>query len=379
MAAKSDKRRYGTHVTTPAGKRIYLSGGSRKELADKVAQARVNLGMGVDISDATTFRQYAETWRKAYKVGKIRENSLATLDTNLYTHVIPFFGDRKLRDIKPLDIQLFLGSISQYSKSTQDKCFQIVRGILRSAAENGLLLRSPVTSNDKTGGATAEEEEPLTPAQCRALLAATYGTRAYLFCLLALTCGLRRSEILGLMWEDIDLEAGTLTVCHTKTFAGQDNDAPVLEDTKSDAGRRTITLPAITVAALMEERQRNTSPYVLCMKNGKSLTRSSYRGLWAIVENRTAAGGRKIGDRKATCKGGTATVSLDFTCHPHQLRHTCITNWFEQGLDLKQVQYLAGHSTPTMTLKVYTHYRKTVRAQETAGQVRKAADYLGAV
>ena len=226
MAAKSDKRRYGTHVTTPAGKRIYLSGGSRKELADKVAQARVNLGMGVDISDATTFRQYAETWRKAYKVGKIRENSLATLDTNLYTHVIPFFGDRKLRDIKPLDIQLFLGSISQYSKSTQDKCFQIVRGILRSAAENGLLLRSPVTSNDKTGGAAAEEEEPLTPAQCRALLAATYGTRAYLFCLLALTCGLRRSELLGLMWEDIDLEAGTLTVCHTKTFAGQDNDAP---------------------------------------------------------------------------------------------------------------------------------------------------------
>ena len=91
---KSNKKRYGTHVTTHTGNRVYLSGGSRKELADKVAQARVELGVGVDISDATTFRQYAETWRKAYKVGKIRENSLATLDTNLYTHVIPFFGDR---------------------------------------------------------------------------------------------------------------------------------------------------------------------------------------------------------------------------------------------------------------------------------------------
>ena len=61
MATKSNKKRYGTHVTTHTGKRVYLSGGSRKELAYKVAQARVELGVGVDISDATTFRQYAET------------------------------------------------------------------------------------------------------------------------------------------------------------------------------------------------------------------------------------------------------------------------------------------------------------------------------
>lgn len=377
MATKSNKKRYGTHVTTHTGKRVYLSGGSRKELADKVAQARVELGVGVDISDATTFRQYAETWRKAYKVGKIRANSLATLDTNLYSHVIPFFGDRKLRDIKPLDIQLFLGSISQYSKSTQDKCFQIVRGILRSAAENGLLLRSPVTSNDKTGGATAEEEEPLTPAQCRALLAATHGTRAYLFCLLALTCGLRRSEILGLMWEDVDLQAGKLTVRHTKVFPGKANDAPVLEMTKSDASQRVLPLPAIAAAALVEEKARSKSPYVLSMRDGSSLTRSSYRGLWATVERRTATADRSVGEQFGTCKGGTITVSLDFDCHPHQLRHTCITNWFEQGLDIKQVQYLAGHSTPTMTLKIYTHYRQKVRDQETIHQVRKAADYLG--
>ena len=377
MATKSNKKRYGTHVTTHTGKRVYLSGGSRKELADKVAQARVELGVGVDISDATTFRQYAETWRKAYKLGKIREASQATLDTNLYKHVIPFFGDRRLRDIKQMDIQLFLGSIGQYSKSTQDKCFQIVKSIFRSAAENGYIMRSPVTDTDKTGGATAEEEEPLTPDQCRALLAATYGTRAYLFCLLALTCGLRRSELLGLMWEDVDLQAGKLTVWHTKVFPGKANDAPVLEMTKSDASQRVLPLPAIAAAALVEEKARSKSPYVLSMGNGKSLTRSSYRGLWATVERRTATADRSVGEQFGTCKGGTITVSLDFDCHPHQLRHTCITNWFEQGLDLKQVQYLAGHSTPTMTLKIYTHYRQTVRDRETIHQVRKAADYLG--
>lgn len=379
MAMKSNKKRYGTHVTTHTGKRVYLSGGSRKELNDKVAQARVELGVGVDISNATTFRQYAEVWRKSYKLGKIRENSLATLDTNLYSHVIPFFADRKLRDIKQLDIQLFLGSISQYSKSTQDKCFQIVKSILRSAAENGYIMRSPVTSTDKTGGAAAEEEEPLTPEQCRALLAAVSGTRAYLFCLLALTCGLRRSEILGLMWGDVDLQAGKLTVRHTKVFPGQANDAPVLEMTKTDASQRTLPLPTITTAALAAEKARSKSPYVLSMRDGKSLTRSSYRGLWATVERRTATADRSVGEQFASCKGGTITVNLDFTCHPHQLRHTCITNWFEQGLDLKQVQYLAGHSTPTMTLRIYTHYRQTVRDRETMHQVRKAADYLGDV
>ncbi|MBR5115051.1 MAG: tyrosine-type recombinase/integrase [Oscillospiraceae bacterium] len=53
-----------------------------------------------------------------------------------------------------------------------------------------------------------------------------------------------------------------------------------------------------------------------------------------------------------------------------------MTKLFEQGLDIKQVQYLAGHATPEMTMRVYTHYREKQRAADTAEQVRAGVDYL---
>ena len=61
--------------------------------------------------------------------------------------------------------------------------------------------------------------------------------------------------------------------------------------------------------------------------------------------------------------------SLDFHVTPHQLRHTYITRLFESGLDIKEIQYLAGHSTIDMTLRVYTHYQHESRKKETAQKV----------
>ena len=56
----------------------------------------------------------------------------------------------------------------------------------------------------------------------------------------------------------------------------------------------------------------------------------------------------------------------------HILRHTYITRLFEAGLDIKEIQHLAGHSTVEMTLSVYTHYDHISRAEETASKVRAA-------
>ena len=56
----------------------------------------------------------------------------------------------------------------------------------------------------------------------------------------------------------------------------------------------------------------------------------------------------------------------------HILRHTYITSMFEAGLDIKEIQYLAGHSTVDMTLRVYTHYDRLSRSAKTAEKVREA-------
>ena len=65
--------------------------------------------------------------------------------------------------------------------------------------------------------------------------------------------------------------------------------------------------------------------------------------------------------------------TLDFHVHPHLLRHTRITRWFEQGLDIKEIQYLAGHSSVDITLDIYTHYQKDQRLSDTAEKIRAAS------
>ena len=63
---------------------------------------------------------------------------------------------------------------------------------------------------------------------------------------------------------------------------------------------------------------------------------------------------------------------IDSALTPHILRHTYCTRLFEAGFDIKEIQYLMGHSTPDMTMKIYTHYSKRSRFSETAAHIREA-------
>ena len=135
-------------------------------------------------------------------------------------------------------------------------------------------------------------------------------------------------------------------------------------------------MPTTLRAFLEQERARSSSPYVLSMENGSSLTKSSFRRMWSAIEVRTASEGRPLGSTVSGGREGPIKVSLDFPCHPHQLRHTCITQWVESGMKVKQAQYLAGHSTLEMTLRVYSHYRQKTQEPEIASMVNDATAYL---
>lgn len=376
MATTTKKKRHATHITLPSGKRIYVSAKTKEELDAKVTQAKMEMGVGVDLGDNTLFKDLALMWVNVYKKPKLRISSYLSVERMLLTYILPFFGDMKVRDVKPMHIQLFMGTIQHLSRSSQTKCLQYVSAILRTAVDNGLIFKSPVTSRDKASGPPAKKIEPLTRDQARALLEAVKGTRAYTFCFLALSTGMRRSEIVGLMWEDIDFERGFLTVQHSKVFPGNRDLAPVTTLLKTEAGHRVIPLFPELLAYLEEERKRSNSPYVMSMENGESLSSASFRSMWKLIEARTATEDRPLGTVVKGSKYGDYAISLDFNCHPHQLRHTCITQWVESGMDFKEVQYLAGHSSLNMTLKVYAHYRQSSRAAETALRVGNANAYL---
>ena len=122
----------------------------------------------------------------------------------------------------------------------------------------------------------------------------------------------------------------------------------ISDELKTNAGRRDVPLTAALEAHLAAEKERSHSQYILAMQNHQPLTQSSYKSMWRLIE-------RELPEKRVTA---------------HILRHTYITRLFEAGLDIKEIQYLAGHSSVDMTLRVYTHYDRASREQKTIDKVR---------
>ena len=280
---------------------------------------------------------------------------------------LPYLKGVPLKKVTPMQIQLILGNLSGQSKSLNDKAIQILRGIFNAAVDNNLIAKSPVPLRLRSGGIATKEKAALTVEQSRQLLNAVFGTRAYLFCLIALQTGLRRGEICGLMWSDIDFDAQIIHVQHNAIFTNAQT--VVSSDLKTAAARRDIPIPPTLLALLTSEKNGSESPFVLHMDNGGALSQTSFSNLWNMVRRRTVDNPNDLG---TPARNSKMVRSLDFHVTPHQLRHTYITRLFESGLDIKEIQYLAGHTTIDMTLRVYTHYQHESRKKETAKKVCEA-------
>ena len=178
---------------------------------------------------------------------------------------------------------------------------------------------------------------------------------------------MRRGEICGLMWSDIDFDAQIIHVRHNAIFTNAQT--VVSSDLKTAAAQRDIPIPPTLLALLTSEKNGSESPFVLHMDNGGALSQTSFSNLWDMVRRRTVDNPNDLG---TPARNSKMARSLDFHVTPHQLRHTYITRLFESGLDIKEIQYLAGHTTIDMTLRVYTHYQHESRRKETAKKVCEA-------
>lgn len=299
--------------------------------------------------------------------GMTGAKSIETLRNTYKAHILPYLKGVPLKKVTPMQIQLILGNLSGQSKSLNDKAIQILRGIFNAAVDNNLIAKSPVPLRLRSGGIATKEKAALTVEQSRQLLNAVFGTRAYLFCLIALQTGMRRGEICGLMWSDIDFDAQIIHVQHNAIFSSEQT--VVSSDLKTAAARRDIPIPPTLLALLTSEKNGSESPFVLHMDNGSALSQTSFSNLWDMVRRRTVNDAAELG---TPARNSKMVRSLDFHVTPHQLRHTYITRLFESGLDIKEIQYLAGHTTIDMTLRVYTHYQHESRKKETAKKVCEA-------
>lgn len=350
MADKAKKKyKYLTKVLqVPDGSRKYIRAKTQEELDDKVLEAQILMRAGVDICSEETFGYFAQLWFDIYKKPHLREKSQDAIKYVLNHQILPVLGGYRLRDISPMQIQALMAGLAGKSNSLQSKVLIHLRSIFTVAMENGLVAKSPVSSMLKPSGKRTEEKMALTPEESALLLDRVKDIRARTFLLIALHTGMRRGEIIGLLWEDIDFEKKVIHVRHNAII--KEKATTITNDLKTKAGKRDIPL-SDELARWLSDRKFNThSKYLFAMKNHKPMTLSSYKSMWRHI----------------------AKELPDTHISAHTLRHTYITRMFEAGLDIKEVQYLAGHSTVDMTLRVYTHYDQRSRREKTAEKVREA-------
>jgi integrase len=187
---------------------------------------------------------------------------------------------------------------------------------------------------------------PLSEAEARTFLDAARGAgdRFEALYVLAVTTGLRRGELLGLRWDDADLDRGTLRVGRALVRVGGRH---VIGETKTRRGRRRINLTPRTVAALKAHRKRQLEQRVRLagFYEDHGLIFSSENGTPLNPENLV-----KRSFKPLLKKAGLPEIRF------HDLRHTCATLLLGRSVHPKIVQELLGHATIAMTLDTYSHY-----------------------
>src|SRR5215212_7447737 len=184
---------------------------------------------------------------------------------------------------------------------------------------------------------------PLSETEARTFLGTARGDRFESLYVLAITTGLRRGELLGLQWDDADLERGTLRVGRALVREGGRH---TLGETKSRRGRRQVNLTARTVSALKAHRKRQLQERI------KLTGLYEDRGLIFATSVGTPVNPENLVKRsfKPLLKG-TGLPEIRF----HDLRHTYATLLLGRGVHPKLVQELLGHANIAMTLDTYSH------------------------
>jgi integrase len=338
--------RYTVH-TAKGLKRRVLYARTRKEAADKLAKALSDGAAGIVYDDeGMTVGEYLDRWLRDVVRGSVRES---TFDRDSYlvnNHLKPALGRRKLKRLSPADVQALYRHMldAGLSPSTVNKAHTILHKALRQAVRWSLVARN-VTEAVKAPRPSSEEMRPLSAEEARGLLEAARGDRLEALYVLAVTTGMRRGELLGLKWADVDLEGGAVSV--RRTLTRTDNGKRVaLGEPKTKKSRRTVRLTPEAVRVLREYLARQLGEI--------EVLGDSYgdEGLVFTTQRGTPINPSNLRQRSlAPLLRKAELPPIRF----HDLRHTCATLLLSRNVHPKLVQEMLGHATVAITLDTYSH------------------------
>lgn len=358
---------YRTRISLPDGSRKTLYAETRSALYSKEQEHRRQIAIEQIAADCPTVSEYCDKWLKIQS-SRVRSTTLVDYKAKTRIYIVEPLGSKLMQDVTADDVKVALVPAAEKSKSTYQKVHMLFTAIFQSAEASNVIAKSPCMHIPANGGTPPKKKEALTDTQISNLLNTVRGLPPYTFVMIGLYAGLRREEILGLMWDCVHLDTGTPYISVQRAWRAEHN-RPVISDIlKTDTAYRDVTIPYKLAECLRAAKETTSSPYVICNSDGNPVTYTQFKRIWAYITTRTASPRtytryNKDGSKEvhtvtpvlgAAAKHNTHVVySLDFKCTPHILRHTYATNLIAKGVDPKVVQYLLGHKSSHMTMDVY--------------------------
>jgi integrase len=334
-------------VQTPDGpKRKYVYGRKKKDVERKLAEAMGDSARGIIVDDKNLIvGEYLDRFLEDVQRGSVRESTYSRDKYLVSNHVKPALGRVKLKNLNAMHLQrLYREKLdADLSPATVQKIHHVVHKALGQAVRWDLLPRNPADSV-KAPAPKPKGMRPLSAHEARWLLeaASEAGDRLEALYVLAVHTGMRRGELLGLKWEDVDLDSSTVRVQRTLTRNGT---GYVLGEPKTKKSRRTIRLSQGAAEALRSHRERQ-------LEEKRAANRYEDSGLVFAGIGGGLVNPSNLRQRSFTPlleRAGLPPITF------HDLRHTCASLLFQRNVHPKFVQELLGHASVAITLDTYSH------------------------
>lgn len=360
------------YVDTETGepKKHFVYGKTRKEVVVKKDAWEEEYRKGVLPTKAKmTVGQWVDTWLETYAKNRVRQNTFEGYQRVVNGHLKPSIGSFILKDLRPEQVQKMLnqklaaGNIrtgGPLGSRQVEYIYVVLHMALEQAVKNQLVSRNVCDAVDKP---KKEKKEfiPWTTEQTNHFLNSVKESRLFPLYMVAWGTGLRRSEILGLKWDDIDFKKGTLTVRRSlvRIKGGYKFGEP-----KTKKSKRTLPLPDQVTQELKNWKSKQAKEKMAwnaIHKDVEADQRPEYNAMSLVFCN-------ELGDainpefisrqfKRDLKKANLPEIRF------HDLRHGHATMLLELGEDIKVISDRLGHSTIILTADTYSHVREKMQRE----------------